>query len=74
MATYALAMRGDGACLPSLVRLAADGARDAQRVECRTRPNVAQMMTLDWATRTGDLGMLRDALRYGEAHVRVFVA
>ena len=57
-----------------MVWLAADEARDTQRVECRTRPNVAQMMTLDWATRTGDLGMLRDALRYGEAHVRVFVA
>ena len=74
MATYALVMRGDGACLLALVWLAADEARDTQRVECRTRPNVAQMMTLDWATRTGDLGMLRDALRYGEAHVRVFVA
>ena len=60
--------------LTGLVWLAADEARDTQRVECRTRPNVAQMMTLDWATRTGDLGMLRDALRYGEAHVRVFVA
>ena len=74
MATYALAMRGDGACLPSLVRLAADGARDAQRAGCRARPNVAQVMTLDWAARTGDLGMLRDALGDGKAHVRAFAA
>lgn len=74
MAAYALAMRGDAACLPSLVRLAADGAREALRALGRARPNVAQVMTLDWAQRTGDVGMLRDALGDGEAHVRAFAA
>ena len=74
MAAYALAMRGDAACLPSLVRLAADGARDAIRAGGRARPNVAQVMTLDWAQRTGDVGMLRDALGDSEAHVRAFAA